>query len=161
MEVMLSQYQAVVLNRAIQIFGTRKIGRTTLIDDAYVLQKQLAEWISVNTPKTGNSALASAVTAAARLAFNKAINDNGSSTPTRKFGDTPDDASDDTSDDIVIGGGLGMLGGGDGAFGPTDSTGGTGTTSSDAPDSDSNSGNGTTSSGGTTQSDAPGSNFGE
>jgi hypothetical protein len=143
MEVMLSQYQAVVLNRAIQIFGTRKIGRTTLIDDAYVLQKQLAEWISVNTPKTGNSALASAVTTAARLAFNKAINDNGSSTPPPdNFGDatddTTDDTSDDTSDDIVIGGGLGMLGGGDGAFGPTDSTGGDGTTSSDAPDSDSN-----------------------
>ena len=76
MEVMLSQYQAVVLNRAIQIFGTRKIGRNTLIDDAYVLQKRLAVWISVNTPQTGNSSSASAVTAAARLAFNKAINDN-------------------------------------------------------------------------------------
>lgn len=76
MEVMLSQYQAVVLNRAIQIFGTRKIGRNTLIGDAYVLQKRLAVWISVNTPKTGNSSSASAVTASARLAFNTVINDN-------------------------------------------------------------------------------------
>jgi hypothetical protein len=81
MEVMLSQYQAVVLNRAIDLFRTRKIGRNTLIDDAYVLQKRLAEWISVNTPQTGNSALASAVTASARLAFNTVINDNRPATP--------------------------------------------------------------------------------
>jgi len=81
MEVMLSQYQAVVLNRAIDLFRTRKIGRTTLIDDAYVLQKQLAVWISANTPQTGNSSSTSIVTASARLAFNMAINDNGSSTP--------------------------------------------------------------------------------
>ena len=76
MEVMLSQYQAVVLNRAIDLFRTRKIGRNTLIDDAYVLQKRLAVWISENTPKTGNSSSASAVTASARLAFNTVINDN-------------------------------------------------------------------------------------
>jgi hypothetical protein len=76
MEVMLSQYQAVVLNRAIDLFRTRKIGRNTLVDDAYVLQKQLAVWISENTANKGNSSSASAVTAAARLAFNKAINDN-------------------------------------------------------------------------------------
>tara|TARA_B110000483_G_scaffold211001_1_gene258451 strand:+ start:4051 stop:4452 length:402 start_codon:yes stop_codon:yes gene_type:complete len=76
MEVMLSQYQAVVLNRAIQIFGTRKIGRNTLVDDAYVLQKRLAVWISENTPKTGNSSSASVVAVSARLAFNTVINDN-------------------------------------------------------------------------------------
>lgn len=76
MEVMLSQYQAVVLNRAIDIFSTRKIGTNTLIDDAYILQKRLAEWVAVNTPKTGNSSSVSAVTASATLAFNTVINDN-------------------------------------------------------------------------------------
>jgi hypothetical protein len=81
MEVMLSQYQAVVLNRAIDLFRTRKIGRNTLIDDAYVLQKRLAVWISENTPKTGNSSSASAVTASARLAFNTVINDNRTAAP--------------------------------------------------------------------------------
>ena len=70
MEVMLSQYQAVVLNRAIGLFRTRIIGTNTLIDNAYVLQKQLAVWISKNTPKTGNSSSTSAVTADASLAFN-------------------------------------------------------------------------------------------
>ena len=75
MEVMLSQYQAVVLNRAIDIFRTRKIGRTTLIDDAYILQKRLAVWVSVNTPKTGNSS------SVATLAFNTVINDNRVATP--------------------------------------------------------------------------------
>ena len=81
MEVMLSQYQAVVLNRAIDIFRTRKIGRTTLIDDAYILQKRLAVWVSVNTPKTGNSSSVSAVKTAATLAFNTVINDNRVATP--------------------------------------------------------------------------------
>ena len=78
---MLSQYQAVVLNRAIDLFRTRKIGTNTLIDDAYVLQKRLAVWISENTPKTGNSGITSAVTASARLAFNTVINDNRPATP--------------------------------------------------------------------------------
>ena len=81
MEVMLSQYQAVVLNRAIDLFRTRKIGRNTLVDDAYVLQKRLAVWISENTPKTGNSSSASVVAVSARLAFNTVINDNRVTTP--------------------------------------------------------------------------------
>ena len=76
MEVMLSGYQADVLNRAIDIFKNRKIRRTTLIDDAYVLQKALAVWISENTPISGNSASATGLKTAATLAFNKAINDN-------------------------------------------------------------------------------------
>ena len=144
MEVMLSQYQAVVLDRAIGLFRTRKIGRNTLVDDAYVLQKRLAVWISENTPKTGNSSSASVVAVSARLAFNTVINDNRPaaapiySTYVGNSSAVGTGNVSDTSDDIVIGGGLGMLGGGDGAFGPTDSTGGDGTTSSDAPDSDSN-----------------------
>ena len=80
MEVMLSGYQADVLNRAIDIFKKRQIRRTTLIDDAYVLQKALAVWVSENTPISGNSASATGLKRAATLAFNKAINDNGSST---------------------------------------------------------------------------------
>tara|TARA_B110000858_G_scaffold26306_1_gene27397 strand:- start:31 stop:363 length:333 start_codon:yes stop_codon:yes gene_type:complete len=82
MEVMLSGYQADVLNRAIDIFKNRKIRRTTLIDDAYVLQKALAVWVSENTPISGNSASATGLKTAATLAFNKAINDNGSSNAT-------------------------------------------------------------------------------
>lgn len=88
MEVMLSQYQAVVLNRAIDLFRTRKIGRNTLIDDAYVLQKRLAVWISVNTPQTGNSSSTSTVTASARLAFNTVINDNRPATYSTYMGNT-------------------------------------------------------------------------
>ncbi|MDB4493386.1 hypothetical protein N9216_02105 [Pseudomonadales bacterium] len=83
MEVMLSGYQADVLNRAIDIFKNRKVssptGFNTLVDDAYVLQKALAVWVSENTPISGNSASATGLKTAATLAFNKAINDNGSS----------------------------------------------------------------------------------
>jgi hypothetical protein len=83
MEVMLSRYQADVLNRALDIFKNRKVssplGFNTLVDDAYVLQKALAVWVSENTPQTGNSASATGLKTAATLAFNKAINDNGSS----------------------------------------------------------------------------------
>ena len=82
MEVMLSGYQADVLNRALDIFKKRQIRRTTLIDDAYVLQKALAVWVSENTPISGNSASATGLKTAATLAFNKAINDNGSSNAT-------------------------------------------------------------------------------
>ena len=73
MEIRLSQYQAVILNKAIGIFRTRKIKNNTLIDDAYVLQKQLATWISINTDPTGAISNTAAVTADALLAFNKAI----------------------------------------------------------------------------------------
>ena len=67
MEVMLSQYQAVVLNRAIGLFQVRLVQGTTLINDVYVLQKALAVWVSENTPISGNSA---SVTAHASSAFN-------------------------------------------------------------------------------------------
>jgi len=76
MEIRLSQYQAVILNKAIDIFRTRKIRNSTLIDDAYVLQKRLAEWIAVNTSPTGNSNSLSATKADSQLAFNTVINDN-------------------------------------------------------------------------------------
>ena len=86
MEVMLSRYQADVLNRALDIFKNRKVssptGFNTLVDDAYVLQKALAVWVSENTPISGNSASATGLKTAATLAFNKAINDNGSSNAT-------------------------------------------------------------------------------
>jgi hypothetical protein len=79
MEIKLSYYQALILNRAIDLFRERKIGRNTLIDDTYILQKLLAEWISVNSPISTDAGVGvtdAAVKTAATLAFNNAINDN-------------------------------------------------------------------------------------
>ena len=73
MEIELSEYQAVVLDKAIDIFKTRGLYGNVLIEDAYVLQKQLAEWISINTNPTGTSSNFNAVKADSILAFNTAI----------------------------------------------------------------------------------------
>jgi len=135
MEIRLSQYQAVILNKAIGIFRTRKIRNSTLIDDAYVLQKRLAEWIVVNTSPTGNSTSLSATKADSLLAFNTVINDN---TPAIII--PADDVKDvdDFNDDIIfdedglgmsrVGGGLDITAGGTTTGGTTTVGGGTTTT---------------------------------
>ena len=119
MEIRLSQYQAVILNKAIDIFRTRKIRNSTLIDDVYVLQKRLAEWISVNISPTGNSTNFSVTQADSILAFNTVIQAQPIVIEDDGDGAT-DDIKDDAPDDIVIGIGVGGPGGGaDGPLGDT------------------------------------------
>lgn len=74
METILSQNQALVLDKANSLFQVRLVQGTTLINDVYVLQKNLVEWISVNIPKIATQTGSSTVTASAILAFNSVIN---------------------------------------------------------------------------------------
>ena len=74
METILSQNQLLVLDKAIGLFQVRRVQGTTLINDVYVLQKNLVEWISVNIPKIARQTGSSTVTASAILAFNSVIN---------------------------------------------------------------------------------------
>lgn len=72
-EITLSEYQANVLTRVEEYFSSRLYKGETLIQDAYILQKQAVEYILENVPEISSNSTAVSLNSEALKVYNQVV----------------------------------------------------------------------------------------